>query len=152
MKKQLGVFSGKCLIGVCGTETTLIDYKGETLKIGDIVVVKYNEKDWGTHSDFITVVCNNDFISYSGHKEKYKKDIPTDSFVMGIADISITKEGLAYENEEGELESGWIITKLKGYEDCVEGEHWKGYGINYRDISDLEILPESEIGKIKVGF
>ncbi len=47
MKKQLGVFSGECLIGVCGTETILIDYNGETLKIGDIVVVKYNEKDIG---------------------------------------------------------------------------------------------------------
>ena len=43
MKKQLGVFSGECLIGVCGTETTLIDFKGETLKIGDIVVVKNTE-------------------------------------------------------------------------------------------------------------
>lgn len=152
MKKQLGVFSGDCLIGICGTETTLIDYKGEELKIGDIVVVKYNEKDLGTHSDFITIVCNNDFINYSGHTEKYRKDIPTESFVMGIADVSITKEGLAYNNEEGELESGWIIAKLKGYEECVEGEHWKGYGINYRDISDLEILPESEIGKIKIRF
>ena len=137
---------------VWGTETTLIYYKGETLKIGDIVVVKYTEKDWGTHSDFITVVCNNDFINYRGHKEKYRKDIPTDSFVMGIADVSITKEGLAFENEEGELESGWSITKLKGYEDCVEGEHWKGYGINYRDISDLDILPEIDIGKTKTGF
>lgn len=27
---------------------------------------------------------------------------------------------------------------------------WKGYGINYRDISDLDILPERDIDKIKV--
>ena len=152
MKKQLGIFSGKCLIGICGTETILTDYRNEKLKIGDIVVVKYNEKDLGTHSDYITVVCNNDFINYSGRTERYRKDIPTESFVMGIADVSITKEGLAYENEEGELESGWIISKLKGYEDCIEGEHWKGFGITYKDISDLEILPESEIGKSNVGF
>lgn len=144
MKKLLGVFSGECLIGVCGTPTSLIDYQDTQLHIGDIVVVKHYDKDFGLTSDFITVVCNDDYINYSGVIEKYKKEIKTDDFVMGIADVSITKEGLAYENEEGELESGWMITKLKGWEDCVEGEHWKGYGINYRDISELKILDERE--------
>ena len=71
---------------------------------------------------------------------------------MGIAEVSITQDGLAYENEEGELESGWLIEKLKGYEDCIDGEHWKEYGIRYRDISNVKILPEKCVSDIEVGF
>ena len=152
MKSNLGIYSGECLIGICGETTTLTDYKNEALHIGDIVVIKFYDKDFGSHSDYISVVCNNDFINYSGEVNKYRKDIPTEAFVMGIADASITKEGLAYENEEGELESGWLIEKLKGYEDCINGEHWKGYGIKYKDISNVKILPEKCVNDIEIGF
>lgn len=123
MKKLLGVFSGDCLIGVCGTPTTLLDYDDKPLHIGDIVIGKYYDKDFGTTSDFMTSVCNSDYINYGGVTVKYKKQNKTPDFVMGIADVSITKSGLAYENEDGELESGWLFEKVKSWEDCVEGEH-----------------------------
>lgn len=146
MEKQLGVFRGECLIGVCGTETTLVDYNDETLKIGDIVIVKLCDKEYRTYNDFMTVVCNRDYINIKGKIEKYKKATPTDSYILGLRDISITRKGLAYKNEEGEFQAGWIVSKLKGCEDCIEGEYWKDFDISYKDISDLEILPESLIG------
>ncbi len=49
MKSNLGIYSGECLIGICAETTTVTDYKNEALYIGDIVVVKFYEKDF----DFI---------------------------------------------------------------------------------------------------
>jgi len=131
---MLGIFSGKCLKGVCGEITDLYDYKNNHLYIGDIVLVQYNEYGLGFHSAYMSVIVNNKFETFSDGSIIENKDYY--SFVMGIANV--TKKELAYENEEGELTSGWVIEKIKSYKDVVNGEHWKDFGFNYRDIKEKE--------------
>ena len=132
---MIGIFSGNYLIGKVGEPTQFKDYKGEDLFIGDIVLCFYNEHNIGFTSHYMTVICNNDFISYSNGiiVQKNKEDIES-AFVMGIKDGDMAKE-----NEDGELLSGWVLQKIKDYKDIVEGEHWKCFGINYKNIDNIEM-------------
>lgn len=137
---MLGIFSGNYLLGICGTETELYDYKNEKLFIGDIVLVQYNEYNLGSHSAYMSVIVGDKYETYTD-STIIEKDMSND-FVMGIKESSVTKKDLAHENEEGELMSGWVIEKIKSYEDVIDGEHWKDFGFNYKNI---------DIGKIKKG-
>lgn len=129
---KLGVFSGQCLLGVCGDETDLIDYRGDSLSIGDIVLVSYAEHKGVTHSAYLSVIVNDKYTTYSD--DTISENTEFKNFIMGIA--KVTKDELAVENEEGELCSGWVIEKVKGFADVVDGEHWKGYGFNYKYLKD----------------
>jgi hypothetical protein len=130
------------------------------------VILGYNESEdkyYGyVELSFSMGASDKDVQVYSTYKETYwdkyfqekyidlfKKmnpNSPNQLIYFWLRDISITRKGLASENEEGEFQAGWIVSKLKGCEDCIEGEYWKDFDISYKDISDLEILPESLIG------
>lgn len=141
---MLGVFSGDCLIGKVGEPTIFKDFIGEDLFIGDIILCFHYDYNLGCTSYYMTVLCSNDYINYSNGVVVQKPDNEIEEpFILGI------KEGnMAIENEEGELLSGWILQKIKDHRDIVDGEHWKGYGINYRNIDNLEIKTELENNSI----
>jgi hypothetical protein len=138
-KVKLGIFSGDCLIGICGEDTDLVDYKNETLKIGDIVIVKYNEYNIGTHSDYMSVIVNDKYQSYSDGT--IKKTGKNGAFVMGIA--RVTADELAKENKNGELMDGWYIQKIKDNKECIDKEKWSDYGFNYKEI-DVNIIKDNQ--------
>ena len=138
---MLGIFSGECLKGICGEETDLFDYKGEKLFVGDIVLVYYNEYLSGPHSAYMSVVCNDKYLSYSDGTIKKQRNYS--SYIMGIA--MVKQEDLARDNEDGERTSGWVVEKIKDYKDCISGEKWKSYGFNYRNVENIDKLELLEV-------
>lgn len=98
---ELYIYSGQCLIGKAGDKTTLTDSYGEKLFIGDIVAI---------HTDVsapsLTVICDD---SYMGNYDS--------PFVLGIRSVDYMKP-----------DSVWTVTKVKSYEDLVEGERWPRFG------------------------
>lgn len=120
----LSVFSGKCLMAVCGEPTGICDTAGTLLFTGDIVIV-FSE-DYVP--DGLTAVVSDQWQSYSDGNIKKLNDSPT-YFVMGIKSVPL--------NEDGE----WRVLRVKSFSDCIEGEHWPAYGFNYSQ------TPEQAIAK-----
>jgi hypothetical protein len=130
---KLGIFSGECLIGICGDKTELFDYQQKELYIGDIVLVSYVERNLGTHSSYLSVIVNDKYTTFTNDVIEENKIFQ--NFVMGIA--KVTEKDLSREDDEGELTEGWLIEKLKDHSDVIDGEHWKNYGFNYKKLDDI---------------
>ena len=108
------IYSGECEYGKCGLVTDMVDSVGAALFIGDIVVIASKVSSgiscfWGLS---VVVEDRPDLVS----RAEYKKP-----FIMGIADVDI--------NTDDE----WYVKKIKHWEDCVNGEHMKEFGLNYRE-------------------
>jgi hypothetical protein len=89
------------------------DIRGKELFTGDIVLT-FTES---YSVDYLTAVVSDQFASYSdGTHIEHKSHSP---FVMGIKNVNL---------DEGE----WMILKVKDWSDCIDGEHWKEYGFNYK--------------------
>ena len=108
------IYSGQYEIGQCGLPTNLIDYHNEPLFVGDIIVMATVDSfgDAGFHG--LSVIVE-DKPEVCGRTEDLGP------FVMGLRsiDTNTSKE--------------WLIKKVKSWEDCVDGEHWKDYGFNYQN-------------------
>ena len=105
------VYSGEmCCLGECGTKTKLLDTKGIELEVGDIVVV-------------FNVTANGSFRHYPSLSvvvlsEEHYDDKP---FIMGIRMVNLN-----------DLANEWQVTRVKRWQDVVDGENWIEYGFNYR--------------------
>ena len=109
----MNVYSGECEHGKCGTITPLKDNAGETLCVGDIVMVSSQNIVGGPWHHGLSVVVEN--------RPGLTGGAPAPAFfVMGIVSVDIGKD------------EQWIITRAKRWNEVVEGEHWKSYGFNYR--------------------
>jgi len=121
------VYSGKCREGLCGEKTNLINIDEKPLFVGDIVMSSTIDKQ-GIHSNYgLSVVVSDRYTSYSNgnieESEKYS------FFVMGIKSCKFNlKEGEEVEGTE------WIVERLKSFEDVIDGEHWKDFGFNYKEV------------------
>lgn len=105
------VYSGDVHMGNCGEETSLVDLVGNTLRVGDIVMI------FTTHNHPDTGECIE-------HMPQHPTAVVRDAdgcFVMGIKDASM-----------GDEPPRWRVTRIKRYEDVVIGERWPEYGFNYR--------------------
>ena len=108
------IYSGKCEIGQCGLPTNLIDNHDKPLFVGDIVAIFAADSIGATSSYGLSVVVED-------RPESCGRTEDLGPFVMGLRSVDINA------NKE------WIIKKVKSWEDCVDGEHWKDYGFNYRN-------------------
>lgn len=57
----LGVFSGECLLGIVGEESSLKSWNGESLSVGDIVCTWLSDY----LADHFTVVVRDGFTTYT---------------------------------------------------------------------------------------
>lgn len=106
----MNIYSGDCEHGECGKPAGFKDSYGQDLFVGDIVTSHSAD---GTLTGLSVVV--DDRPNLVGRKA-YDKP-----FVMGLASID-------FEQTEN-----WFLRKIKRWEDCIPGEHWKDYGFNYRE-------------------
>lgn len=127
----LAVFSGKCLMALCGTDTGFKDMRGQPLLTGDIVcifTVREYAQDGETWAEMypngLTAVVSDEWTSYSDGTHQ-RKDGSPEFFVMGIKNVPLDGPGV------------WRVMKVKGHEDVVSGEHWRSFGFNYAPASDL---------------
>jgi hypothetical protein len=119
-EKQLAVYSGKCLQGICGEASGLEDRDRKPLFIGDIVIVSTIDS-YGVCDNYgLSVVVCNKYESYQNGRIEVKDE--SKYFVMGIANVDFMEKD---SNE-------WIVKKVKSYADCIDGEHWRAYGFNYK--------------------
>jgi len=109
---DLYIYSGKCLIGKVGDETNFIDSQKQPLFVGDIVIFHHE-----TSEPQFSVVCSDKYQSYSNGT--YKENETYNAFVMGIRSVD-------FEDDN----SPWHVTKVKDYQDLVDGEHWKNFGFS----------------------
>jgi len=106
----MNIYSGECEHGECGKRTKISDSMGAILYVGDIVALATKDPQGINFFYGISVVVDaRPDIDFSGKP-----------FIMGIASVDT-------DNDEG-----WLIAKVKGWADCINGEHWKDYGFNYR--------------------
>ncbi|TPG50156.1 hypothetical protein EAH75_01270 [Rhodanobacter glycinis] len=134
---ELAVFSGKCLEGVCGIATGFHDMHGKPLRTGDIVITyAVREGDEGAASylpDGLTAVVSDEWTSYSDGSFVRKEDAPV-YFVMGIRSVPLDDPDT------------WRVSRVKGYEDVIDGEHWSAYGFNYGPIPE-PVRPELAVAR-----
>ncbi len=106
------VYSGKCEHGLCGVETDLLDARGVSLRVGDIVVTASKDQFGIMNFGGLTVVLHDRPSLYTGGGEKQ-------FFVMGIRNVDINTA------------DDWYVLRVKKWEDVLPGEHWTDYGFNY---------------------
>jgi hypothetical protein len=107
------IYSGECEHGECGLETKLVDNKGQSLRIGDIVCLAH--KGESGYFEFYGVSAIVDY-----RPERYIEPIGNGPFVMGLISVDINTN------------SNWIVERVKKWEDVLDGEHWADYGFNYQ--------------------
>ncbi len=108
------VYSGEVLTGECGKETHMIDGHGNSLRIGDIVTIHHLD-EWGIN------YCHGLSVVVDHYPELYGDAEYDKPFVMGIKKVDVN-------NDEN-----WFVTRVKMWEDVVDGEHWKDYGFNFKN-------------------
>ena len=118
------VYSGVCRQGTLGMETSLKDFTGEMLYVGDIVITSTIDEFGICSNNDLTVVVSNEFRSVNkGNGTEY---IPNEGqiehFVMGIKSID-------FMNTDSKK---WIVKRLKSFKDVVNGEKWTAFGFNYK--------------------
>ena len=123
---MLQVFSGKSCLCDVGIEWNGYDRWGSKLQLhtGDIVLlynVRYAGTDFEEHIfQGMTAVVANQYTSYTDGEVVVNKD-PLQVFVMGIKDVGLSTED-------------WRVEIVKKYTDVIDGEHWKEFGFNYKDV------------------
>lgn len=122
------VYFGECLHGICGVKTHLVE--SQTLKplyVGDIVIIQYVENGFVTHGiEHMTAVVNGKYTTYSDGT--ITEAIEDDFFIMGNA-----KSKNFILDTFDDITEGWMVTRIKSFEDVIDGEHWKAYGFNYKE-------------------
>jgi len=121
----LAVFSGNCLMGLCGEDAGFHDMSGNDLRVGDIVMI-YTVKEWGEGGvdyfpDGLTAVVSNEWTSYHDGTHK-RSEGEIRYFVMGLASVPMDAPG------------EWRVIRVKKFEDVVHGEHWSAFGFSYGDV------------------
>lgn len=107
------VYSGDCRKCEVGLETDLVDWNGDPLRTGDIVILIKDDM----YNSGLTVVVSDQWTSYSdGTHVKREGDL--EFYVMGIKSVV--------------LGEGWQAVRVKKFEDVIEGERWPDYGFNYK--------------------
>jgi hypothetical protein len=112
LERKMYIYSGNCRIGTVGQKTQLKDTNNDVLCVGDIVFIVYDDNAF---SNSLTVVCSDEFTSYSDGSHIAKK-CSIEHFIMGIASDT----------------SGWQIVKVKDHKDVIDGEKWENFGFNYK--------------------
>lgn len=131
---MLRVFSGKSCLCDVGIELNGYDRWGNKLQLhtGDIVLlwnVNYADTDFEEHVfQRMTTVVANQYTSYTDGEVVVNKDL-LQVFVMGIKGVDLSTED-------------WRVEIVKKYTDVVNGEHWKEFGFNYKDV-ELKIKVEA---------
>lgn len=125
---RLGIFSGNCLLGICGEPAGFKDMDGKPLHVGDIVqtfTVARREDDDGEWMDFmgdnLTAVVSDEWESTRhGDTMVYqRKSGGGRYYVMGIRSIPMDQPGQ------------WRVRLVKSHRDVIDGEHWPDYGLRY---------------------
>lgn len=130
---MLRVFSGKSCLCDVGIEWNGYDRWGNKLQLhtGDIVLlwnVCHADTDFEQHIfQGTTAVVANQYTSYTDGEVVVNKE-SLQVFVMGIKDVDLSTED-------------WRVEIVKKYTDVIDGEHWKEFGFNYKDI-ELKIKEE----------
>ena len=115
---KLYIYSGECRFCEVGLPTQIKDDCENMLRTGDIVM-SYTTSELGIdYFDGLTVVVADHFENYQGQEPQEMED-KGKPFVMGIKSVSLTDDV-------------WRVRRLKGYEDVINGEHWKDFGFSFR--------------------
>lgn len=123
---MLRVFSGNSCLCDVGVEWNGYDRWGNKLQLhtGDIVLVYkvcHADTDFEEHIfQGMTAVVANQYKSFTDGEVIVNKE-PLLVFVMGIKGVDLSTED-------------WRVEIVKKYTDVVDGEHWKDFGFNYKDV------------------
>lgn len=123
------VYSGGFRQGLCGTPTGFKDMYDKPLFVGDIVVNFTISNGVFESLGGMTVVVSDKYTSYTDgtHTEK---DGQEEFYVMGIK----TAWPETDDAEETDWrKKRWAVLKVKDHADVVDGEHWRGFGFNYKN-------------------
>lgn len=117
------VYSGKCREGDVGEPTSLKDFTGEQLFVGDIVITSTIDDFGICNNNGLTVVVSDKYTSVNcgTHTEHRIKEGEVEHFVMGIKSVDFM----------GKDAEKWIVKRVKSFKDVIAGEHWKDYGFSY---------------------
>ncbi len=128
MKK---LYSGTYQMGICGKPTELVDSFGETLFIGDLVViynVERNQEISAGEPEYV-VQCDDENPFIMGLKSCQRVthyyldgDEATKNKYDWKEDIYISEEG--YE---------WLVKKVKSHQKTVDGEVWGSGNVTVRE-------------------
>jgi hypothetical protein len=113
------IYSGDYRKGDCGHPTNLIDCTGRNLFVGDIVISSSIDKFGICSNHGLSAVVSTKYTSYSDGT--HTKNDTVECFVMGIRNVD-------FMNKDSD---SWIVTKLKDFSECIDGEKWKDYGFRY---------------------
>ncbi len=110
-------------MGTCGQKTGLFDLADNELFVGDIVIASVIDENGISSNCGLSVVVSDQWESYSDgtFKEKLSE---IEYFVMGIKTVDFMLKD----------SSRWCVKKMKDWEDCLDGEHWKDFGFNYKTL------------------
>jgi hypothetical protein len=130
---ELAIFSGECLLAVCGLPIGFRDMHGTELFTGDIVLI-FTVRQCGDDPealsylpDHLTAVVSDEWATFNtGRDERdfIRKGGSPEFFVMGIKSVPL--------HEPGE----WRVMRVKRWSDVIAGEHWTDYGFNYRTLPE----------------
>ena len=99
----------------------MVDVSGQVLFVGDIVITSTIDKMGICSNNGLTVVVSDRYKTFSdGTHEEKENDIKY--YIMGIKNIDIMQK------------SDWIVKRVKSNEDVINGEHWRDFGFNYKEI------------------
>lgn len=135
--------------GTVGEETTMFDFSGNRLKVGDIVGIVH-KSERGNLSNYqlgVVVHSKSDIVNY-GEDEKFVlglRDEFNETLFGELPEIDVED----MENEDDpryqafwekvyELTEGWQILKVKGCEDLINGEKLMGdYSLFAVDVPEV---------------
>ena len=130
----VAVFSGECLVAVCGLPTGFRDMCGYELFTGDIVVV-FTVREYGDDRESLdylpsglTAVVSDEWVTtrelLSGERTYRRKEGAPEFFVMGIKNVPMDEPGQ------------WRVMRVKEWSDVIEGERWPAYGFSYQPVPE----------------
>jgi len=114
------IYSGDCRKGKCGSPTNMKDIGGNSLFVGDIVLLLH-AGEYYNGFEGLTAVVDDSYISYSDGSHIENPDGQR-SYIMGIGDEDITNKN-----------SNWSVKRVKSYKNVVNGENWSEFGFNYKN-------------------
>lgn len=117
---EVFVYSGKCRQGDVGEPTSLKDFTGADLFVGDIVIISTIDEFGICSNNGLTVVVSDKYTTYSNGEHRIKEG-EVEHFVMGIKSVDFM----------GKDAEKWIVKRVKSFKDVIVGEHWTDYGFSY---------------------
>jgi hypothetical protein len=120
------IYSGKCRLGKVGEPTNLTTTSESPLCVGDIVITSTIDEFGICSNNGLTAVVSDKYTTFQTGKDEHRHDEKqgeTEYFIMGI-------KGVDYMDKDYDK---WHVALVKSHKEVIPGEHWDGFGFNYKE-------------------